>query len=230
MSTMTKNWDQHVADAEVIARCPGFLSLRERIIDLAQPEGCHRVVDVGSGTGLLALPLADLVQHVWAVDISTGMTDYLRVKASSGGLDNLEAVVASAISLPLVDESVDLVVSNYCLHHLDAAGKHVALLEAWRVLRPGGRLVFGDMMFGLKIANARDRDVITRKVRAMLRKGAPGIVRLLKNAARVASRRWENPARADWWEAELRRTGFVNIGVEVLDHEGGLAWATKPSR
>lgn len=230
MSTTTKNWDRHVADAETIARCPGFLSLRERILDLAQPEEHHRVVDVGSGTGLLALPLAGRVEHVWAVDISAGMTDYLRTKATSAGLRNLDAVVSSAISLPLVDDAVDLVVSNYCFHHLDDAGKHLAMLEAWRVLRPGGRLVFGDMMFGLALSDARDREVITQKVRAMLGKGAPGVIRLLKTIGRAASGRWESPARADWWSNELQRTGFIDVDVEVLGHEGGLAWARKPAR
>ena len=230
MSTMTKNWDRHVLDGEAVARCPGFLALRERILELAQPETHHRAVDVGSGTGLLALPLAHRVEHVWAVDISAGMTDYLRAKASSAGLGNLEAVVSSAVSLPLVDDAVDLVVSNYCFHHLNDAEKHLAMLEAWRVLRPGGRLVFGDMMFGLGLGDARDREVVTQKVRAMLRKGVPGVVRLMKNVGRVASGRWESPARAAWWAGELRRAGFVDVGVEVLDHEGGLAWARKPAR
>lgn len=230
MSTMTKNWDRHVIDGEAVARCSGFLSLRERILELAQPESHHRAVDVGSGTGLLALPLADQVEHVWAVDLSAGMTDYLRAKASSAGLENLQTVASSAVSLPLVDDAVDLVVSNYCFHHLDDAGKHLAMLEAWRVLRPGGRLVFGDMMFGLGLGDARDREVVTQKVRAMLRKGVPGVVRLLKNAGRVVSGRWEHPARADWWADELRRAGFIDVGVEVLDHEGGLAWARKPAR
>jgi len=84
------------------------------------------------------------------------------------------------------------------------------------------------MMFSLGIADARDRAVLATKIRAMLRKGGPGVMRLLKNGARVASGRWERPARSEWWEAELNLAGFVAVGVEVLEHEGGLAWAAKP--
>lgn len=147
MATITKNWDQHVVDAEEVARGAGFRALRDRIVELAAPRPDDVVVDVGAGTGLL---------------------------------------------------------------------------------RPGGRLVFGDMMFSLGVADARDRQVVAAKVVAMLRKGGPGVVRLLKNAGRVASGRWEHPARSQWWAAELEPAGFVDVGVEVLEHEGGLAWARKP--
>ncbi|MBA3745913.1 MAG: hypothetical protein H0W96_00210 [Solirubrobacterales bacterium] len=51
----------------------------------------------------------------------------------------------------------------------------------------------------------------------MLRKGAPGVLRLLKNGARVASRRWERPARSQWWAAELEIAGFVEVRIEVLE-------------
>ena len=99
------------------------------------------------------------------------MADHLRTKAASAGLDNIQAAVASAVSLPLVDESADLVVSNYCFHHVDEDDKRRALHETMRVLRPGGRLVFGDMMFDLALGDLRNRAVIADKVRAMLRKG-----------------------------------------------------------
>ena len=228
MTTMTKDWDRHVPDAEQIARGVGFLHLRDRILELAAPQRTDVVVDVGCGTGLLALQLADRVERVWAIDISPSMIDYLSTKASSADLDNIDAAVASAVSLPLVDACADIVVSNYCFHHLDDAGKRRALDEAMRVLRPGGRLVFGDMMFNLDPANPRNRAVVRDKVRAMLRKGPAGLLRLTKNAIRLASGRWEHPARADWWHRSLADAGFTDIAVTVLDHEGGIAFARRP--
>lgn len=173
MSTRAKNWDRHVIDAEEVARTAGFLGLRDEIVRLAAVSPGEVVADVGAGTGLLALALADDAGRVWALDISSGMCDYLTAKAESAELENVKCVVASAVSLPLVDASVDVVVSNYCFHHVDDDGKRRALAEIHRILRPGGRLVFGDMMFRVSVGDPRDREVLAAKVRAMVAKG-PG--------------------------------------------------------
>lgn len=228
MPTRTKNWDDHVVHAEEIARSPGFQRLRDRILALAAPRPDETVVDVGSGTGLLTLALAERVERVWAVDISPSMCEYLRAKTASAQLTNVEVVAASAVSLPLVDCFADLVVSNYCFHHLDEDGKSQALAEVRRVLRPGGRLVFADMMFRVSVADARDRRVIGTKIRAMLRKGPAGVARLARNGLRYAGGHWERPARAEWWHEAMSAAGFVDIGIELLEHEGGVATARRP--
>jgi ubiquinone/menaquinone biosynthesis C-methylase UbiE len=228
MATALKDWDQHVIHAEEVARLPGFQDLRARIVALASIEATDRVVDVGAGTGLLALSVAPAASHVWAVDISAAMLAYLDAKARSAGLQNIELVEASAVSLPLVDRSVDVAISNYCLHHLSNADKRRALAEIHRVLKPGGRLVFGDMMFTVSLVDGRDRRVLTHKVAAMVCKGPAGLLRLAKNIWRFVTGRWESPARAGWWRSALEEAGFVDVSVEVLDHEGGIAAARRP--
>ncbi len=224
----SKNWDARVTDAELVARSTGFCDLRDRILGLAEPRAGHTVVDLGSGTGLLSLAFAERSVRVWAIDSSPAMNEYLRVKARSAGLENIETVLASAVSIPLVDESADLVVSNYCLHELRPADKLRALGEARRVLKPGGRLVIGDMMFSLNLADPRDRRVVAVKLRTLARRGAPGVWRLLKNGARLASGRWEYPADATWWDDALRRSGFDRVRIETLAHEGGIVTAEAP--
>lgn len=228
MALIEKNWDSHVAHAEDVARSPGFLELRDSIVRLAEPSETDRVLDIGAGTGLLALALAPRVQLVWALDISPAMCDYLRTKAASAELENIEPVVGSAISLPLMEETVDLVVSNYCLHHLSDTDKVRALEEIRRVLRPGGTLVLGDMMFRPSVGNARDRGVVISKIRALLKRGPGGVARLLKNAVRFLAGGWEKPARAEWWEEALRSAGFADVRVETRHHEGGIAYGMKP--
>jgi ubiquinone/menaquinone biosynthesis C-methylase UbiE len=229
MALIEKNWDRHVAHAEEIARSRGFLELRDAIVALAEPTSGDRVLDIGSGTGLLTLELAPRVQIVWALDISPAMCEYLRTKAASAELENVEPVVGSAASLPLMEDSVDLVVSNYCFHHLSDPDKVKALEEVRRVLRPGGALVFGDMMFRPSVGNARDRGVVIDKVRALLRRGPAGVIRLLKNALRYLTGGWEKPARADWWERVLGEAGFEQVRIETRHHEGGVAYAVKPA-
>jgi ubiquinone/menaquinone biosynthesis C-methylase UbiE len=226
---MDKNWDEHVVHAEEISRGPGFQALRDRILALAEVDEGDVVVDIGSGTGLLSLELARVADVVWAVDISPLMGAYLDTKAASAGLTNIRTATASAASLPLVDGLADAVVSNYCFHHLDDAGKAQALAEAHRVLKPGGRFVFGDMMFKVGLADARDREVVRAKVRAMLRKGPAGLVRLARNGARFASGRWEQPAPAGWWEKALVAAGFEDVRIATLEHEGGVASARRPA-
>lgn len=223
-----KDWDGYVEEAEEVARSEGFQALRDRIVRLAAPRPGEVAVDVGAGTGLLTFPLAERVERVWAIDIAAPMCEYLRTKSASAGLDNVEVSVGSATSLPLVDRSADLAVSNYCFHHLSDDGKHRALAEVHRVLRPGGRFVFGDMMFRVSVTDARDREVVAAKVRGMVRKGPAGVARLARNAVRFAGRRWEQPARAPWWEQALRRAGFEDVEIAVLHHEGGIASARRP--
>jgi ubiquinone/menaquinone biosynthesis C-methylase UbiE len=227
MADMTKNWDDHVVHAEDLAGAAGFVALRDRILELASPAPDDRCLDVGAGTGLLTFALVDRVERVFAIDISSAMCEHLRAKASSAEVDNLEIIATSAVSLPLADDSVDLVVSNYCFHHLQDADKERALAEVLRVLRPGGRFVFADMMFAMTLSDRRDRRVIASKVRAMLRKGPAGVLRLGRNALRLAGGTWEKPARPEWWGDALRRAGFEAVRVTGLDHEGGIALAYK---
>jgi len=211
-----------------MAASPGFLALRESIIEAAELTPQDHLLDVGAGTGLLALAAAPSVAHVSALDVSPAMCAHLQAKLERLGVTNASVMVDNATHLPLADSSVDVVVSNYCFHHLRDADKDRALAEIRRVLRPGGRLVFGDMMFRLGVSESRDRAVIALLVWRIARRGPAGLLRLLKNAARILTGRWEHPASVAWWQAALSRAGFIDVEVNALAHEGGLARAHAP--
>jgi ubiquinone/menaquinone biosynthesis C-methylase UbiE len=220
-------WDDRVEAWDEVATSKAFLAIRDRIVELAEPKRDDLVVDLGAGTGLLALALAPLVSELVAVDISERMLERLDDAAVGDGIHNVQTLNADLRRLPLADESATLVVSNYAFHHLDDAGKELALAEARRILRPGGRLVICDMMFSLSL-DPRDRRLVLEKVVALLKRGPAGVVRVLRNAGRVVAGRWEQPAPPDAWEEMLRARGFEDVRIELLAHEAAVAIARRP--
>lgn len=221
------DWDERVDDWETAVDTPVFRRICERVYMLAEAQPEDIVVDLGAGTGLLALRLAPSVQEVVAVDASPAMLERLCAHAASSGLDNVRPVVADLRSLPLDDASVTLAVSNYAFHHLDGCGKELALAELRRVLAPGGRLVICDMMFSLTTGR-RDRRILLSKVAAIARRGPAGWLRLARNLGRLVAGRWEQPATLAQWRTMLRRRGFEQIRCETLEAEAAVVRARRP--
>jgi ubiquinone/menaquinone biosynthesis C-methylase UbiE len=113
--------------------------LRAQVLDRLHAAGA--VVDVGCGTGTLAIALAADGAEVIGVD---GDADVVALAHAKPGADAVQWRKGLATALPLPGASADRVVMSLLLHHLDAAGKRTALAEALRVLRPGGRLHVAD--------------------------------------------------------------------------------------
>jgi ubiquinone/menaquinone biosynthesis C-methylase UbiE len=127
------------------------LLLRERkfkasLVDQADPRSGRRVLDVGCGTGTLALSLKVRAPgaEVIGLDADPEILERARAKAQEAGLD-VRFDRALATELPYEDESFDLVVSTLFFHHLTGADKRRTAKEITRVLKPGGELLVGDM-------------------------------------------------------------------------------------
>jgi ubiquinone/menaquinone biosynthesis C-methylase UbiE len=222
------DWDSRVEAWEEVAATDAFLALRDRIRDEASPKPDDHILDLGAGTGLVTLALAPHAHTVTALDISPAMLERLQAHAASGGLTNVELVTADMHSLPFADETFDLVVSNYAFHHLEDTAKEIAVSEARRVLVPSGRLIVCDMMFSLSL-RPRDRRLLTEKLRAIASRGPAGLVRIARNAGRVAVGTWEHPAPPETWQRILRDRHFDDVRVELLAQEAGIATARRPA-
>ena len=218
-------WDRRAESWDAVCHSETFVSFRDEVLARAELGSEDVLLDMGCGTGLVAIAAAERCRTVIALDYSREMLSRLE-QSCHAEREGLRTVHADMRCIPLADASVDAVVSCYAFHHLSEDGKELALAEAKRVLRPGGRLVVADMMFRLSL-ESRDRRIVAAKIVAVLAKGPSGVVRLARNAGRIIFGRWEQPATIDWWASALARRGFHDIEVRPLRNEAGLAFARR---
>jgi SAM-dependent methyltransferase len=103
------------------------------------------LVDLGCGTGLLALAAAPHCRRVVAVDPSPAMAAVVRERAA--GVENLDVVEAGFLTYEHRGEPAQLVHTRNALHHLPDFWKALALARTRRLLAPGGTLVLPDLVY-----------------------------------------------------------------------------------
>jgi ubiquinone/menaquinone biosynthesis C-methylase UbiE len=227
--SLAQIWDRRVAGWHAhVTSDSGFDKVRDRLLAISAPTPADECVDLGAGTGFVALALAPLVYSVLAVDISPAMAESLAGHAAQAGLRNVRTEVVDLQAFQLPAASVDLIVSSYALHHLRDADKRALAAEAARWLRPGGRLVVADMMFG-RGTTQRDRKILREKIAAFAAKGPAGWWRIAKNLARYGlGVGHEHPASPQFWELALRDAGFTDVRFEHVVGEAGVVSGTRP--
>jgi SAM-dependent methyltransferase len=188
------------------------------------------VVELGVGTGRIAVPVAAAGVRVIGVDDSAGMLEICRARAEAAGVADLLDLRLGDLRRPPVLELVPLVTCPFrALLHLESDGERLDTLRAvYRLLRPGGRFVFdvfAPSMEDVEETNGRwlerepgiweradwdlDRRVLTLAVR-----GDSG-----ETAMRLA---WRAPEE---WRALLERAGFELEGMygwfDLRPYDGG---------
>ncbi len=121
-------------------------AFRERILALADLQPGEQVLDIGCGTGTLAIAAKYRVEPtgmVCGIDASPEMIARARKKARRSAVEvKFENAVVE--KLPFMDGMFDAVLSTLMLHHLGRKARQQALCEVRRVLKPGGRVVAVD--------------------------------------------------------------------------------------
>ena len=118
-------------------------SFRERALSLARLRAGESVLDIGCGTGTLAIAAKRQVGpngHVNGTDASNEMLLRASRKARKAGMD-VAFQTALVESLPFSDGTFDIVLSTLMLHHLPGTLRGKCAAEVRRVLKPGGRLL-----------------------------------------------------------------------------------------
>ncbi len=214
-------WDEHTPK--------GLDKVVDALVARAGTTDGAVIVDLGCGTGQVTFPLAPGAARVLGVDVSPKMIEILERHARERGDDNVEGVVCAIEQLDLPQGSVDLVVTNYVLHHLRDRDKAEVVRRAATWLKPGGRLVIGDMMFG-RGTEARDWAIAATKTKAFVKLGPGGLWRIAKGVWRMVVRTQERPVSMSRWVAMLTESGFDVVDTVEVIAEGAVVVGVRRPR
>jgi len=193
--------------ADEISAVPGGANLGlgcgnpQAIASLARGEV---VLDLGAGAGFdcfLAARAIGPTGYVVGVDMTPQMVAKARANAIAGGYENVEFRLGEIEHLPVQNDSVDVIISN-CVINL-VPDKARASAEAWRVLKPGGRLAIADV-------------VARNELPASVREDLALHASCVSGAAPVGE-----------IEAILRKTGFERVRIAPKDESRSFigAWS-----
>lgn len=146
MTHYDKVQEQFNKQASVFSRQPTIAnsSYLQWMLDPIKFTPSDIVLDVAAGTGQLSRAIAPYAQEVIALDLTPAMLEQGRLETQEAGLQNVKFEQGTAENLPYNDQSFDVAVTRFSLHHFE--NPIVALREMWRVLKVGGQIAVIDLV------------------------------------------------------------------------------------
>ena len=126
----------------------GYKEVLGRIFRIVMEKPGAKVLDVGFGTGTLTTKLYENGYAVYGQDFSARMIELAREKMPDAVL--VQKDFSDGVDDSLRREKYDFIISTYALHHLDSDGKRSLIRDLLECLKPGGKLVIGDVAFRTK--------------------------------------------------------------------------------
>lgn len=114
------------------------------LVQQAELTGDERVLDAGTGAGHAAMAVAPHASEVVAYDFTQEMLTQVQHNARERSFNNVRTELGDVAALPFDDQSFDRIISRYSAHHWPHP--LAALTEFQRVLKPGGKLLIGDVV------------------------------------------------------------------------------------
>lgn len=144
------NFDSQAADYDQSIKKHGYRfnvhqdydNALDKVVETIQLKNGSTLLDIGIGTGNLGSKFLESGIQVIGVDQSEEMLNVCKEKYPAIGVRK-----GHFLALPLMDHTVDGIVSSYALHHLPDDQKLLAFKEMSRVLKPGGQICMADLMF-----------------------------------------------------------------------------------
>ena len=234
MATVELNWNN--ASKDYAAHRPGY---PDDFFELLQRLGIglpgQNILDIGSGTGALALRFARQGARVTAVDLSEGQISEARAKAASLGVD-VRFLVSGAEDAPVEEHYFHAVTASMCWGYFN--GPRI-IDQVKRVLVPGGLLLITSIVWG-------DDDDITRKTNRLLAKYNPSSVsnrslrtgpQLLESAEGFELQTFHTYLTKllfteESWRGRMRATKFIGAALpseQVMRFDAELADILRPT-
>lgn len=136
-------FDERARDWDTPERIERAALVAEVIVREAAPSPAARVIDVGAGTGLLGLALAEHVGEVVLAEPSAGMLEVVGGKVAALGDPRIRVLPFDLVADPAPVPGFDLAVSLLVLHHLEDTVDALRRIAA--LLVPGGRIAIADL-------------------------------------------------------------------------------------